>query len=123
MAYYVRDSDDVQYLASGTFVAADGAYEELPAKDFTIVPTGSWTSPESGGTYPMGWTLTFPERRLELSIDPILVEQELDTRSTTMVTYWEGAVVVSGTIAGEPIVGEGYVEMTGYARDRDGGVP
>ena len=123
MAYYVRDSDDLRYLASGTFVAADGAYEELSADAFTITPTGSWTSPESGGTYPMGWTLDDPARQLRVSIDPVLVEQELDTRNTTMVTYWEGAVTVEGSLAGEPIAGEGYVEMTGYARERDGGVP
>lgn len=123
MAYYVRDAADVQYLASGTFVEADGSYLELPAEAFTISPTGSWESPESGGTYPMGWTLSYPGRDLELTVEPVLVEQELDTRETTMVTYWEGAVAVAGTLAGGPIAGEGYVEMTGYARDRDGGVP
>jgi predicted secreted hydrolase len=123
MAYYVRDDADVQRLASGTFVEADGSYRELPADAFTIAATGSWTSPDSGGTYPMGWTLSYPERDLELTIDPILEAQELDTRDTTMVTYWEGAVTVAGTLSGRAIAGKGYVEMTGYARDRDGVVP
>ena len=36
--------------------------------------------------------------------------QELDVS----VTYWEGAVRVSGTDEGLPIEGQGYVEMTGY---------
>lgn len=123
MAYFVRDAADVQYLASGTFVEADGAFVELPADAFTIAPTGSWTSPDSGGVYPMGWTLSYPERELELTIKPVLAEQELDTRDTTMVTYWEGAVSIKGTLAGGVVTGEGYVEMTGYARDRDGIVP
>jgi len=123
MAYYVRDAEDVPFLASGTFVEADGSYLELPAEAFAIASTGTWTSPESGGTYPMGWTLTFPERDLQLTIAPALAEQELDTRETTMVTYWEGAVAITGTFAGRPIAGDGYVEMTGYTRASDGIVP
>jgi len=31
------------------------------------------------------------------------------------VAYWEGAVAISGTAAGKPVAGEGYVELTGYA--------
>lgn len=42
-------------------------------------------------------------------------EQELDTRATTGVIYWEGEVIVEGTRAGEPVAGLGYVELTGYA--------
>jgi predicted secreted hydrolase len=49
--------------------------------------------------------------------------QELDTRRTTGVTYWEGQVTVSGTRTGTPVAGRGYVELTGYARERDGVVP
>jgi predicted secreted hydrolase len=31
------------------------------------------------------------------------------------VTYWEGAVIATGTSGGEPVGGRGYLEMTGYA--------
>ncbi|MDP6620379.1 MAG: lipocalin family protein [Nitrospinota bacterium] len=31
------------------------------------------------------------------------------------MTYWEGAVRVSGEAEGKPVRGMGYVEMTGYA--------
>jgi hypothetical protein len=30
------------------------------------------------------------------------------------VAYWEGSVRVSGTSAGQPVSGQGYVELTGY---------
>ncbi|MEA2586691.1 MAG: hypothetical protein QOF33_4776, partial [Thermomicrobiales bacterium] len=50
-------------------------------------------------------------------------DQELDTRQTTGVTYWEGQVEATGTRAGASIRGRGYVELTGYARERDGIVP
>jgi len=41
--------------------------------------------------------------------------QELDTRATTGVIYWEGSQVVAATRDGEPVRGEAYVELTGYA--------
>jgi predicted secreted hydrolase len=41
-------------------------------------------------------------------------DQELDTRPTTGVVYWEGSQLVSGTLDGQPIGGQAYVELTGY---------
>ena len=46
---------------------------------------------------------------------PAILDQELDTRATTGVIYWEGAVELAGTRDGSPITGRGYVELTGYA--------
>jgi predicted secreted hydrolase len=31
------------------------------------------------------------------------------------LAYWEGSVRVTGTSAGKPVTGQGYVELTGYA--------
>jgi predicted secreted hydrolase len=31
------------------------------------------------------------------------------------VTYWEGAIKTTGTAQGQPIHGQGYMELTGYA--------
>ena len=45
---------------------------------------------------------------------PTLADQELDTRATTGVVYWEGSQRVTGTKDGLPIGGEAYVELTGY---------
>jgi len=45
-----------------------------------------------------------------------VADQELDTRTTTGVVYWEGSQRVVATRAGERLGGEGYVELTGYAR-------
>lgn len=42
--------------------------------------------------------------------------QELVTTKSTQVTYWEGAVDVTGRSGGTLVRGEGYVEMTGYDR-------
>ncbi|MGH7473178.1 MAG: lipocalin family protein [Candidatus Methylomirabilales bacterium] len=46
---------------------------------------------------------------------PSLPDQELDTRKSTQVIYWEGSVNVTGTYEGNPVTGHGYVELTGYA--------
>lgn len=63
----------------------------------------------------MRWKVTVPSEGVELEIAPFFPAQELDTRKSTRVTYWEGAAQVSGTIKGKAVQGLGYVEMTGYA--------
>jgi predicted secreted hydrolase len=41
------------------------------------------------------------------------------TLDSTGVTYWEGSVAVAGSKNGQSIKGEGYVELTGYAKPFD----
>jgi predicted secreted hydrolase len=50
-----------------------------------------------------------------LDVTPLLADQELRTSRSTKVSYWEGAVAVTGTKQGKPVKGQGYVELTGYA--------
>jgi predicted secreted hydrolase len=63
----------------------------------------------------MKWRVTIPSQEIELEINPAFKDQELITNRSTRVTYWEGAVDIKGKSQKEPIAGEGYVEMTGYA--------
>ncbi|MFN2274825.1 MAG: lipocalin family protein, partial [Anaerolineales bacterium] len=51
-----------------------------------------------------------PTEDISLQISPLLQDQELQVS----FTYWEGAVYVAGTSAGQTIDGVGYVELTGY---------
>ncbi|MGR9101130.1 MAG: lipocalin family protein, partial [Gammaproteobacteria bacterium] len=46
----------------------------------------------------------------ELDLVPLIEDQELNLR----YRYWEGAVEVSGKSKDMRVLGEGYVEMTGY---------
>ena len=80
---------------------------------------GSWTSPHSGAVYPAGWRVRIPHEGLDLRVIPAVADQELDTRGSTGVVYWEGSVTVAGERRGRPVGGVGYVELTGY----DGRVP
>jgi predicted secreted hydrolase len=82
--------------------------------DFQIESTATWTSPESKATYPAKWRLKFPSLDLVLDVVPLVADQELRTSRSTMVSYWEGAVAVTGTKQGQPVKGQGYVELTGY---------
>jgi predicted secreted hydrolase len=52
---------------------------------------------------------------LDLHVRSVLGNQELVTRKSTQVTYWEGSVSVTGTAGGKPVDGLGYAELTGYA--------
>jgi predicted secreted hydrolase len=53
-----------------------------------------------------------------VNLAPTVADQELDTRPTTGVTYWEGSQHVSAERAGSPVNGDAYVELTGYAGQR-----
>ena len=115
MLYFVRDQAGKVLATYATHVAADGTETTLAAGDFQSQALGSWTSPVTRVTYPSGWQVTVHSLQLSLTLTPELLDQELVTTSTTGVAYWEGAVDLQGQQAGQPIGGEGYVELTGYA--------
>ena len=112
----VRDADGSFPLIYGTIVEPDGRTRHLGRDDFSVEVTERWTSPDTGADYPAGWTISIPSADdLRISLRPTVAAQELDTRETTGVVYWEGSQVVTGTRSGAAIGGEAYVELTGYA--------
>ena len=111
----VRDTDGSYPLVYGTLVTTDGSLRHLTDDAFTVTVDARWTSPETGADYPAGWTIEIPAEQLSIQLAPTVAAQELDTRATTGVIYWEGSQVVRATRAGVPLGGEGYVELTGYA--------
>ena len=48
---------------------------------------------------------------VEYALEPLMDDQELDSRASTGMIYWEGAV--RAIRAGQE-VGRGYLELTGY---------
>ncbi len=111
----VRDADGSYPLIYGTVVGPDGTVRHLDRDAFEVEVTDRWVSPETGADYPAGWTIRIPGEDLAITLSPTVAAQELDTRATTGVIYWEGSQVVRATRAGTPLSGEGYVELTGYA--------
>lgn len=120
MCYQLRDSEgNASPFSSGTYVNEHGDFEPLAHEDFTIEPTGFWKSPNTGATYPSGWKVKCPRFGLDLVVKPVIEDQELDTRGTTMIVYWEGACEVSGKAGEFEVVGRAYVELVGYDRSHD----
>ena len=117
MTYWLRREDGTFTPASsGTLIFPDGSSLHLSRKDLNITILDYWESPKSGARYPSQWTLGIHSHHIQLHITPHMADQELRTGRSTQVTYWEGAVDVSGTFAQKPITGMGYVELTGYAK-------
>lgn len=120
MCYQLRNSShDVSPYSSGIFVGKNGKYTALGNEDFSIEPTGYWRSPRTKTTYPNGWKIKVEKYDLDLVVDPVIEDQELDTRGTTMIIYWEGACKVTGTADAKKVSGNAYVELVGYDRSHE----
>lgn len=114
MVYLLRHKDgSLEPASSGTLVEPGGSARHLTLGEIHVEAQGRWRSPRSGASYPSRWRLRAPG--LELQLAPLVPDQELDTRESTGVVYWEGAVAGEGTSNGHPVTCEGYVELTGYA--------
>lgn len=86
-----------------------GVYYALPGVAFQ--PLRTWRSPRTGVEYPVAMALKTGDR--ELRLEPLMDDQELDSRASTGTIYWEGAVRAYERNA---LAGKGYLELTGYWR-------
>lgn len=117
MLYVIRRADGTpDVTSSGSLVTSEGTVVPIRRDQMVIRAARTWRSPRSGTAYPLEWTISIPTLNITLSLDPLLDDQELVTKSSTQVTYWEGAVEVHGSFGGVAVRGNGYVEMTGYDR-------
>jgi predicted secreted hydrolase len=99
--------------SAGTWVEPSGTTRALQSDQVAIEVGAHWSSPR-GVAYPAAWRLRVPELALDVAVQPVLADQELDSTPR----YWEGAVDVHGTRAGQTLNGRGYVELVGYAQER-----
>ncbi len=113
MFYQLRDRDGARDPHSaGTFIAAGGVTQPLAERKVSIEVLDHWSDAQ-GVRYPSAWRVRVPDLSLDLTVRPVLSDQELKTQPR----YWEGAVDVTGTGATGPTRGRGYVELVGYARN------
>lgn len=109
-------SGENRMVYEGSLVTSDGQHFSLGDGDFDLQTRGEWTSANTGVTYPAGWEVNIPSHAIELSIEPLIPDQEMDVD----FIYYEGATEVNGTMGGAPVAGRGFVELTGYgARDME----
>ncbi len=71
----------------------------------SMKPLRWWQSPRTGVRYPVAMEVN------GLRLEPLMDDQELDSRASTGTVYWEGAVRAFDE---EREVGRGYLELTGY---------
>lgn len=111
MVFRMRDKQDGALWAGGTLRAADGRVRAMDPADIRFTPLRFWRSPRTGANYPVSWQIRAGP--LQLRLEPLLDDQELDTRLSTGTIYWEGAV---RALHNDRPVGQGYLELTGYWR-------
>lgn len=107
MAFRIRDREGRTRWAAGTLRGADGRQQALRQHEVEFLPGRRWRSPRTGVEYPVEFRLRAGP--LQLRLEPLMDDQESDTRATTGAIYWEGAVRAVGSGGGR-----GYLELTGY---------
>ena len=121
MLYQLRlQNGRIDPYSSGTIVARDGKARHLKRSEFSLEVLDKWRSPHTSGVYPAQWRLRVPSEKIALTIAPALSDQELNTKRSTGISYWEGLVSAKGTSNGRAITARGYVELTGYAKRFEG---
>ena len=122
MAFRMRDRSGAKLWAGGSRRMPDGRIERYQPGDVDFATLRSWTSPGSRATWPVMQKITIGEAAgkspgttpLAIVVDPMMDDQELDSRASTGTIYWEGAVRVRPNDATGAPIGKGYLEMTGY---------
>jgi predicted secreted hydrolase len=122
MVYRLRRSDGTaDPHSSGTYIDPQGRSRHLQWQDVVMQPEGDivWQSPDTGARYPLRWRIAAPSLNLELICTTPMSQQEIVSTRGTSPNYWEGVVDYEGTLAGKPIRGQGYLELTGYDKAVD----
>ena len=113
MIYRMRNANGSSDYLSGTIITTEGQPQYLSERDLKVEGDTPWKSPASGASYPQRWKVQIADRPA-ITITSQMAAQELITTSSTKVTYFEGAASV--TNASGVGIGQGYLEMTGYAK-------
>jgi predicted secreted hydrolase len=120
MLYRLRRRDGGTDYLSGTRVTPDGQPQYLSSGQIEMNGAKPWKSPATGGVYSQEWTVKVPGEP-PLTVRSLMSGQELVTKASTDVSYFEGAVDVFG--AEGKRAGEGYLEITGTSKPlTDGGM-
>ncbi len=118
MLYRLRDRMGRSVLSMGTY-SRNGDTEVLKEGAFQAEASASWRSKQTGGSYPIVWRVRIPGRRVDVQIKPVAQDSEIDARTTTYNTYWEGAVTIEGSHRGR-----GFLEISpGGPRRSEGAGP
>ncbi len=113
MVSRMRDAASAQRWAFGSHRPAGSSEAQTFTPDqIEWQPLRRWRSPRTGIEYPVEWRVRVGDRTIRLR--PLMDDQESDTRASTGIIYWEGAVTAFDEQ--DRAIGRGYLELTGYGR-------
>jgi len=120
MAFQMRTDTGQALYSTERYINPNGSHTQNNNNSVKFTPLRFWQSPRTDARYPVSMRLQ--TGKLDLIIEPLFDDQELDSRSSTGVIYWEGRVEVwnasdvnkDGTKSNASIA-SGYLELTGYA--------
>lgn len=116
MAYVMRREDGrIDANSRLTLISPSGEKTEHKGNSFAWTPIRTWTSPETGASYPVEYEISWNNRRLH--IRPFSENQEL-IGSIGKFEYWEGACEVFDEDGRR--IGLAYTELTGYTESLNG---
>jgi len=105
-------------VPSCLLIAADGDTRLFRRRDLSLEPFGEpWLGAAGNAAYPLQWRLGIPALALELTIAPLIDDQEL----ALLGPVWSGTVVLTGQRGDAVVSGAGRLDLSGYAAADDGG--
>ncbi|RSK46555.1 lipocalin-like domain-containing protein [Hymenobacter perfusus] len=119
MTYLLFDRNSSRTVSGGTY-SGPSQNVDLKADDFQLEVVDYWTSPHSKLRYPSKWRLRIPSQEYDLTITPLVADQELTLKlfAGIKMHYWEGMCRVEGTHHGRPVQGNSYVELTNRGKEK-----
>lgn len=109
MAFRIRGINGETRWAGATQRDPQGTVQVFDPTQVSFAPARTWRSSRTGIQYPVSVRVRVGPRELELQ--PLIEDQESDTRLSSGAIYWEGAV---RAYEEQRLVGRGYLELTGY---------
>ena len=115
MAFRVRRADGSALWQHAALRNREGRTKYFRNNEIRFTPLRHWRSPRTGARYPVAMQIDTGSGtdKNSWTLQPLMEDQELDSRQSTGAVYWEGAVRVLNH--GQP-AGRGYFEMTGYLK-------
>ena len=128
MLYLLRRRDGSLAYRDGTVRGPESAGGRR-VRNAAVEVLDTWMPPDlaafrvgaagSARPYPAGWRIQLPDEGLDLTVRPLLADQENRRPpggAGPDIPYWEGAVAVETEAAGRGRIrfGRGFVELTGY---------
>lgn len=111
-AFRLRDRSGRTLWDGGSFRDPHGTLYPFSPGEVVFSPQRTWKSPTSQTSYAVEWIVRTPADFY--TVRAVIDNQELDSRATTGAIYWEGLADLIDSNG--RWVGQGYLEMTGYAQ-------